>query len=145
MYSVYVENIKSGRAISSPRQSHSSEQQLQTFWREGSVCFRAQRSLWFFNHKACFSSACFTSSRSVFSSERSFKREKLALHFSFLSTRGRELYIWQCCLICPDDLIKYRTRSTAFKLATKERLIKKKTKTFQGATRSSISKVALWA
>lgn len=54
------------------------------------------KSLVFQSH-SCFSSACFTSSRSVFSSERSFKREKLALHFSFLSTRARKWYIWQCC------------------------------------------------
>lgn len=65
-------------------------------WREGSDYFRARRSLCSFNHKACFSSACFTRSRSVFWSERSFKLKDWPFA-SLLSTRARKLNIWQCC------------------------------------------------
>lgn len=127
----YVENIKSGRTISFPRQSHSSEQrqQLQTFGEKEASASELSEVSGFSITKNCVFLLHVLQVAEVYFHLKGHSSGKIWPFTSLFFPHGKKItHLAVLLMICPDDLIKSRTRSTAFKLATKERLIKKKLK-----------------
>lgn len=110
-------------------------------WREGSDCFRALQSLCSITKRAFLLRVLQGAEAYFLKGHSSWKTGPLLL-FSF-HTGKKIKHLAVLLMICADDLIYSRTRLIAFKMAGKEGLTKPKT--LQGATRSSISKVALRA